>query len=144
MEPWSLGCHQTGLPRLCCVQQLLWKGLLHPATQRDTIGALTRTLQQLAAVLSARGNSVGITTVNPGMKAAVGAAAAPAVHGMSRLLGKCAMQVVAAFIGGLPWVLLHRHNSAHQPLVRFYPHQNGSVARRRVQSLCDVNHSMLH
>jgi hypothetical protein len=118
MEPWSLGCHQAGLPSLCFVQQLLWKGLLDASTQRDTVLALTCTLQQLAACLSPRGSSVGITTVNPGAKAALGASAAPAVYGMSQLLGKCSLQIVAAFVGGLPWALLHRHDPKHQPLVR--------------------------
>jgi hypothetical protein len=117
MEAWPYGCYQAGLPRLCFVQQLLWKGLFHASTCTETITAFTCLLHQVSSCLGARGTSMGITTFNPGMKAAVGGTAAPAVHGMNQLLGKCSQQIVASIVGGLPWVLLHRHDRKHHAQV---------------------------
>ena len=120
MQPWAAGCHLTGQARLCCVQQLLWKGLLHASTRLDTIAALTRLLQQLATCLSSRGTSAGITVFKPGLKAALSGAASPAIDGMAQLLGKCSQQFVASFVGGLPWVLVHRSDRQYRAQVEAF------------------------
>ena len=117
MKPWPIGAAQAALPRLCFVQQLLWKGLLHGSTSALAVSALTATLRQLTRCLDPAGTSIGISFFDPGTKAGGGAAAAPAVHGMSELLGSTAQQVVASIVGGLPWVLQHRHDAAHRALV---------------------------
>ena len=140
-----LGCQHFGLARLCCIQQLLWRGLLHPSTEAATIAALTVTLQQATACLSARGSSVGFSFFNPGRKAAPGGASSPAVHGMDQLLGTCTLQVVAAITGGLPWVLLRRHDpDCHAQVLNLrspwatlsQTHGSSTTALQRVACAC--------
>jgi hypothetical protein len=130
MEPWLAGCYLTGQDHLCCVQQLLWKGLLHSSTRLEAITAMTQLLTQLAACLSARGSSAGITVLKAGLKAAMGGAPSTAANGMSRLLGKCPQQLVACLVGGLPWVLHHCGERQHQrqvPPLSLFPKDGVSL-----------------
>jgi hypothetical protein len=121
LQPWLLGSFLFNNPRLCFVQQVLWKGLLHSSTTAATIRVVTRLLRQLAACLSSRSSNVGISTFQAGVKAMGASAAAATAHGLSQLLGQISYQLVACLVAGIPWVISNRHTRELQQDVRAYP-----------------------
>lgn len=120
LEPWTTGCALLGMTNLTCIQQLLFKGLLHDDTRSLTISLLTQLLRQVGSCLRTRGQTTGIMTFQPGLGALAsgGLAALPAVRGMDALFGICSHQLTTSILAGIPWVLSQRGSKAARPEVR--------------------------